>query len=525
MLKNNKYNILWILLATTMFGVILRLIGFGVLPAGLNRDEAALGYNAFSLLQSGKDEWGASWPVVFRSFGDYKLAGYIYVLIPFIQLFGNTALAVRAPSLLAGIVLIPLAYALTKEIFQRKDIALVFAGIQAISPWAIHYSKIGFEANLALMLFVASVCLFVKRNATQYHHVLGLALLFFSLLTYNAPLVLIPCIFFIILLMKKHMLSGGIFIVSVCAFLLVFPATKGKTGITVFTDVGVVEQQHVEYQKAGNNIIYKTLAHPIVFYPKIIILQYIKSYDPLFLVYKGGSNPWHQAPNSGHITLGIFILFLLGICSAGFLFKKQSILLYVFLLIAPLASAITVDAPQATRMLFFFFMMSAFASIGFHTIWKYSKSIAMLAGIILLIESVYFQYNALQSFSSKPQTEWYSGMGEALQKAELYRKNDETIGVVGDVHYMYIYPAFYTPVSPDKFRNTIEYFPNDAIGLSQVKKVGHYAFASHKDNLNQTALIIEQRDGKIHIDSTSFAVLNTSEQGRRELQGDDGDDL
>lgn len=523
MLKLNNVNMKWILVIITILGIVFRLIGFGMLPAGLNRDEAALGYNAFSLLQSGKDEWGISWPIVFRSFGDYKLAGYIYALIPFITVFGNTAFAVRLPSLFAGIVLIPLIYLFTQALVKRKDVALVSAGIQAISPWALHYSKIGFEANVALMLFVASLYAFIemnvmniqiktwiaswgvwhtldKKNSVLIYQIFGLVCIFLSLLTYNAPLVLVPSIFLILLGMKKYALAIGVGIVSICAFLLVFPATKGKTGITVFTDIGVVEQQHLAYQEAQGSLIKRVFASPVFFYPRVVAIQYIKSFNPAFLVFRGGSNPWHQAPKSGHVTLGIFSLFMLGIFSAGFLFKKQSILLYVFLLIGPLASSITVDAPQATRMLFFFFMISIFAAVGVLALWKYAKVVALLACFIVLIESLQYQYHAFQSFSTKPQEEWYSGMYEVLQKAEFYRKQGETIGMVGDAHYMYIYPAFYMSILPSEFRTTIEYFPNDLIGLSQVKKVGHYLFASSTHDLQNATIVIEQRDGLLHVD-------------------------
>ena len=63
-----------VLILCILLGGVLRLMKFPAVPGGLNRDEAALGYNAFSLLETGKDEWGKQWPIVFRSFGDYKLA-------------------------------------------------------------------------------------------------------------------------------------------------------------------------------------------------------------------------------------------------------------------------------------------------------------------------------------------------------------------------------------------------------------------------------------------------------------------
>ncbi|KKU82941.1 MAG: hypothetical protein UY10_C0019G0001, partial [Microgenomates group bacterium GW2011_GWA2_47_8] len=59
---------------------IPRIWQLGILPLALNRDEAALAYNAVLLAETGKDEWGRSWPLALQSFGDFKLIGYPAVL-------------------------------------------------------------------------------------------------------------------------------------------------------------------------------------------------------------------------------------------------------------------------------------------------------------------------------------------------------------------------------------------------------------------------------------------------------------
>ena len=52
-MKKHLPIILIIILAS-----VLRLYGISRFPAGLNADEASLGYNAYSLLQTGRDEHG-----------------------------------------------------------------------------------------------------------------------------------------------------------------------------------------------------------------------------------------------------------------------------------------------------------------------------------------------------------------------------------------------------------------------------------------------------------------------------------
>ncbi|MEK7504094.1 MAG: glycosyltransferase family 39 protein, partial [Patescibacteria group bacterium] len=103
----------------------------------MNADEAALGYNAYSLLTTGRDEHGHAWPINLESFGDFKPAGYAYMLIPFVKVLGLTELAVRLPSALFGILGVLGIYLLTKELFNRQTGQLA-ALMLAISPWHLH---------------------------------------------------------------------------------------------------------------------------------------------------------------------------------------------------------------------------------------------------------------------------------------------------------------------------------------------------------------------------------------------------
>src|SRR3990167_9117761 len=102
-----------ILIIIFLLGFILRIIFLDIAPPGFNADEAALGYNAYSLIKTGKDEWGISFPLVFKSFSDYKPGLYVYMAIPFIAALGLNELAVRLPSVLLGAFSIILIYLLS----------------------------------------------------------------------------------------------------------------------------------------------------------------------------------------------------------------------------------------------------------------------------------------------------------------------------------------------------------------------------------------------------------------------------
>ena len=102
-----------LLLSVLVLASFLRLFCLGGYPS-LNADEAAIGYNAWSLIQTGKDEHGNSWPIHFKSFGDFKPGGYFYIVLPFVKLLGLNEWAVRLPSALMATATIYLVYLLAK---------------------------------------------------------------------------------------------------------------------------------------------------------------------------------------------------------------------------------------------------------------------------------------------------------------------------------------------------------------------------------------------------------------------------
>src|SRR5260221_183941 len=103
-----------------ILAAILRFYNISIDPPGVNRDEASIGYTAYSLLHTGKDEYGRSFPVSFQSFGDWKLPFYIYETVVSVAIFGLNEFAVRVPSALAGIGTVILVFFLGEDIFHFK---------------------------------------------------------------------------------------------------------------------------------------------------------------------------------------------------------------------------------------------------------------------------------------------------------------------------------------------------------------------------------------------------------------------
>src|SRR5690348_15577232 len=64
-------------------------------PPGFYIDESSIAYNAYTIATTGRDEYGESWPLYFRAFGEYKNPVYIYSLAFLFRVFGPSILVAR----------------------------------------------------------------------------------------------------------------------------------------------------------------------------------------------------------------------------------------------------------------------------------------------------------------------------------------------------------------------------------------------------------------------------------------------
>ena len=179
----------WIIILAT----VLRLFWLDKVPPSLNWDEVSMGYTAYSVSQTGRDEWGEKLPLLFRSYGEWKSAVYIYVLVPFIKVFGLNAWAVRLPSAIAGILAVYLTYLIGRRLYSDK-VGLWAAFFLAVSPWHVLLSRPAFEANVSLTLILAGLYYFLRSSTNYDLRSTILSALFFGLAphTYNSAKVVVP---------------------------------------------------------------------------------------------------------------------------------------------------------------------------------------------------------------------------------------------------------------------------------------------------------------------------------------------
>ena len=177
------------------------------IPPGLSNDEAANGYEAYSLYRTGADQWGNRFPLVLHGFGDDRLPMYSYLSIPFVAVFGLNAMAVRLLSVVSGIGLVFAMYLLGVVLVSER--AGIFAAVLlSVTPWFFGMTRIAMETPLALLFTLFFVLAFYRSSGHPVYYIWSILVALLSMFTYHGSRLFVPLIG--ILLLADRIRSTGI---------------------------------------------------------------------------------------------------------------------------------------------------------------------------------------------------------------------------------------------------------------------------------------------------------------------------
>lgn len=472
----NKTNIaIFILILTAAF--LLRFYKIAEIPPSLNWDEVSIGYNAFSILHTGKDEWGTSFPLSFRAFGDYKLPLYIYADIPFIAIFGLSVLGVRFLSVLSGLGIVILIFFILKNLTKNVFISFMGMFIAAILPWLIILSRIGLEANLALFLVTLSVCFFLKGLEKKWFLMWSGLLLGLSLFTYNSSRVTAP--FFVLAVIiffwgklksrRKESITAGvtllIFVVTVIPLAL-FTDSSARFQWTTILDEGAIS--HINEQRALTPLppeLKSLIYNKAIYFVSTAAQNYISYFSPDFLFKNGGSNYQFSVPGTGLLFWALIPFILMGIIQVFLKRENWQLFILAWLLIAPIPGSITRDAPHALRSIFLIPPIIIISSLGIdfltHKLKLRLLRFVILVFIGLLIFQTYiFWANYSGSYRQKYSWSWQYGYQQVVEFIARHGSSYSHIVLskkYGEPHEFLLFYLKYDPYNYQHSPNLIRY--------------------------------------------------------------------
>ena len=369
---------------------LVRLYQLDRIPIGLNIDEASMGYNAFSLLQTGKDRYGQVFPVIFRSFGSFQAPLYTYFTVPVIFLFGANIFAVHLVSALSGFIVVCVTFLIAfvglKHNFKQ---AIAVTVVVAFTPWSILFTRFGTEASLGLALFVLSIAFFILSLSKIQFFILATFFLGLSTHAYYSERVISVIFFigFIFLFFKKLLRYKFWVILGISVFITTLIPHLVISGSGAFTrrleQVNYFSEE--TFLKQDENLRNLPLGRGI-YITREFLSQYVAYFSPRNLFFDPDPQGARSIPDLSVFYSWMVVPFFIGIYH---LLKKKSLpvikILILVILISPIPAALTRDPFYTIRTLVFLWSISFVIGIGVYNLLIKISNFYLKFGLILAV--------------------------------------------------------------------------------------------------------------------------------------------
>lgn len=488
------------LLLIVVVGAILRLMWLSSVPAGFTPDEASFGYDAHSLLVTGRDQWGASFPLVLKSFGDGKMPLYSYITIPFVYVLGLSEFSVRLPNAIFGTLAIVATYLLCRELYKDKKIAILASLLLAISPWHIPLSRGAFEANLTTLLLPLAITFLLRgKRQTKY---LYLSALFVTLnmFTYHSARIITPLVVILAFYFdrQEYFKSKSKMIMPSLVFLLIFVVT----GFTYVLGAGtrLASSSILNSAQVAGDISYTSaqvgvphnlarVFHNKVFYSgSLFIKNYLQYFSPEFLFTEGAAEgTYGMVPGIG--TFFLFEALTLGAFVVAWSRKDIKInkIILIWMLLAPIPAALSIGPGRAAnRAMIAVPVMQILSACGAVYLFnvaiktKIKKTIVyVMFAIVTSVSLIGFveNYVVLQKYSFSADMVW--GASDVFKylspREELYAQ----IVVTKKISEPHIFAAFYSKMSPLEYQRNAQLWNFEAQGFAWVDQMQNYRLGKY----------------------------------------------
>ncbi len=494
-----KHTLLFLLLIL-LLAAGLRLYNLSGVPSSVDWDEAAHGYNAYSIMLTGRDEYSAPFPVVLKSFGDYKPALYTYLTMPAIAFFDLNAFSVRLPSALIGILAVFLTFLFVMELFKNEKLALLSSLFLAISPWHIQFTHVAFEASVGMAFVLAMALFFLKGLRSPI--LLSVSAFFagITIYAYQSEKVFVPLLLLLLIVIyrkelfkvaKRYLLLACIVGIIVATPMAIYLFANSSSlarlqQVSAFSSSNPIRQENLEksskrllVDQQNSDFVGKLVDNRRYDYLSTVVGNYFSHLSLNWLFIEGDSVLRHQPPNMGHLYLWDLPFLFIGfyILIFGKYERKTKYLLIGWLLLTPIPASITTEVPHAVRTIHFLPILQILIAIGFsyflviiHKTKGLHKNVPyVLLGIslfVLLFNFIYFldQYFVQQNYYHSE--DWQYGSQEAV--SYVNQNSNKYKNIIVDSKVTYIFFLFYGKYSPAFYQSIPN---NDNHDFSNVKFV------------------------------------------------------
>lgn len=489
------------------FGAFLRLWAIDKVPVSLFGDELDVGYQAYSILQTGRDYSGNFLPLHFQSLAEWRTPLYLYSVVPTVSLFGISPFGVRLPAVMFGIIGIFFFYLLICHITKNKTLALLCALLLAISPWHIQYSRAGFEATEMLAVYLAGIYFFLLGIKNGKWLILSAVCLALTPWVYSTAKLFLPLTLVALLVIwyqEIPKINVKYLTASVVVFLIVilpiFYSTLFGGGLQRFNYLSILHDSRMGYQVGlqrkrdfemdVNGA--KFFHNRFVWWMNVFLNNYLQAFSPQFLFIDGDSNLRHSLNGMGEFYKIEFLFMLVGIgvfFSTKLLDKKTKLFFVFWLLASPVPAALTRDGGMhATRLFFLLPPLIFLIAFGVWWILQIGTKVRVYTAVVIVlayaISFFFYQHNYWVHYPWDSERWWHAGWKEAVQAIKKVDKDYDKvfISMASDPAWIFFLSWYQYP--PDRLHQI--WLPGrklpteDIDGFGKVSKIDKFYFGTAK---------------------------------------------
>ncbi len=431
-------------------------------------------------------------------------------------------MVVRLPSFLAGLVVIGgvgfLALAAAESFGWSKKLQLCTSGLVmiliAVSPWSMHFSRVAYEAHLAMAFYVLGLCCYVQAvkkglKNQRWWLVATAAVWSLALLTYHSYQVFLPLL--ALGLVVTHwravqkfdrvgvLIAGCIGTLTLLLLILggVVAANAVKNqGITPFSKISLLEQATAFRAASGmpapvQKLLFNSYTEAAVRFSQ----NYATSFSGTFFFVHGSNHGDHNPGNSNNTHLFVAPMLVVGAVTLWQQRKSkvtQIIGLWFFLALVP--ASLTISPLHEVRMAAVFPVLELVAGIGIVALFHALQSSVLQK---LFVSSLCFllMVSAVRTFISyvsiAPQTAVDTTRYHILAR-ELYSLQQLGMPVItqSPSSSPYIWYLFENKIDPNVTQTQLVHYPPTDEGFMHVASIGNISFETISwDDISERAAV------------------------------------
>ena len=417
--RSRRRYVLPLLIALVALSADLRLVDLDRNPPELFEDELSGDVSAWSIATTGHDVERTVLPFMVTRL-ELKQPIYFLTTIPFQAVLGHGTLALRLPAVLFGVAATLLMVWLLAILRAAMRVALIGGFLFAISPWAIHYARAGWEPASFLPFAMSGIGLLWLglRDHRPRLTVVAAIVFAFGAYTYHPALLMNVVMAATVVLIRVRSLRRpdlvALGVGAAIALVILVPY-----GLAAMDPIFTARTRGLSVFRDGVNIDALTLAWS----------NYWAQWSPGFLL--GGAAPNPRINPGPLVYIWTIPFFLAGLDRLLHRRRPEDVLWLAWLVLGALPAALADDqtTPHAARGLLVLPALTAITAIGLgrgltfvrtHT-GEYASRAALAAGAALVAVAIagvvtFYSYY-LGAYVARSANFWGYGSAAAIRTA------------------------------------------------------------------------------------------------------------